>query len=138
MVQDQGIDVYLAPYSDITKRYPEHTIPDTSPVFSGNANEVYIEAVDGERFIIVVDLLEDFDAKGSKRLKTEYIIDGGGSTGNSSYPELAKRTRKRARLQGREVVENEVKKIDGRWVDCGYTFAQLKMGTVPYPVVYVT
>lgn len=66
MVQDQGIDVYLAPYSDIRRRYPEHAVPTTSRSFSGKPDEVYIEAVDGERFVIVVDLLEGFDAKEAK------------------------------------------------------------------------
>jgi hypothetical protein len=128
MVQDQGIDVYLAPHSDTTKRYPEHAVPSTSPVFSSNANEVYIEAVDGERFVIVVDLLKDFDAKGSKNLKIDYGIDGGGTMGQSSYPQPAKCVRKHARLRGRDIAETEVRKIDGRWVRCGYTFAQLNMG----------
>lgn len=130
MVQDQGIDVYLAPYSDTSKRYPEHAVPTTSRAFSGNPNEVYIEAVDGERFVIVVDLLDDFDAKGSERLKINYNIDGVGYSGTSNYSKLAKGTRKQARLQRRQIADSEVKKVDGRWVKCGYTFAQLKMGNI--------
>lgn len=50
MVQNQGIDVYLAPYSDINERYQQHEVPIGSPNWTGDPNEVYIEAVDGERF----------------------------------------------------------------------------------------
>lgn len=125
MVQHQGIDAYLAPFGHIRKRYPEHAVPTTSPVFPGNSNEVYIEAVDGERFVIVVDLLKGFDTKGSKMLKINHTIEGGGNGQHMSYSELAKRARRRPSLQGRDVAASEVKKIDGRWVKCGYTFAPM-------------
>jgi hypothetical protein len=44
-------------------------------VFTSDANEVYIEAVDRERFIIVVDLLNDFDIKGSSHLRIQYHME---------------------------------------------------------------
>lgn len=75
MVQDQGIEVYLAPSSDITKRYKEYSIPTTSPSFTGNPNEVYIEAVDGERFVIVADTWNITDVKGRERLKISCQTD---------------------------------------------------------------
>lgn len=63
MVQDQGIEVYLALFGDITRRYKEYPVPATSPGFTGNPNEVYIEAVDGERFVIVADTWKLSDVK---------------------------------------------------------------------------
>jgi hypothetical protein len=131
MVQNQGIDVYLAPYSDLSKRYPEHAVPRTSPAFSGNPNEVYIEAVDGERFVIVVDLLKEFGAKGSKMLQIYYNIDGTVTSHRNRYSTLAMGTRNSQGLQGRDTLDSQIKKIDGRWVECGCTFAQLKMGNLP-------
>jgi len=56
MVQDQGIEVYLAQFSDIANRYKEYPVPTASPSLTGDANEVYVEAPDGERFMIVVRL----------------------------------------------------------------------------------
>jgi hypothetical protein len=63
MVQTHGIDVYLARFADIDDRYikdrfREHPVPANSPKFTSNTNEAYIEAVDGERFAVVVDLGE--------------------------------------------------------------------------------
>ena len=134
MVQDQGIDVYLAPYSDISKRYPEHAVPSTSPAFSGNSNEVYIEAVDGERFVIVVDLLAAFDSKGSKWLCVSFVKDGQleeASVRMSHQSWLARHTHNIPRLEGRGVIHSDVRKIDGRWVECGFKFAQLQIGKIP-------
>ena len=75
MVQDQGLDVYLAPFADITKRYQQHAVPAGSPNFTGDPNEVYIEAIDGERFIIVVDLMKWFDMGGATHLRILHEID---------------------------------------------------------------
>jgi formylmethanofuran dehydrogenase subunit D len=61
MVQNQGLDVYLAPFDDNASRYQQYTASAASPDFTGDPNEVYIEAVDGERFIIMVDVMESFD-----------------------------------------------------------------------------
>jgi hypothetical protein len=58
MVQSHGIDVYLVQFGNPDKRYPEHTIPRTSPAFTRDPNEVYVEAVNGERFVVVIDLLK--------------------------------------------------------------------------------
>ena len=75
MVQNQGIDVYLAPYSDINGRYEQHAVPLGSSAFTNDPNEIYIEAVDGERFTIVGDLLKDFDMKGAEHLYFTYEMD---------------------------------------------------------------
>jgi hypothetical protein len=76
MVHKQGIAVYLVPSDDLSERFNEHPVPATSPEFTGNPNKAYIEAVDGERFTIVVDLGADFEEKGSARLWIECFLDG--------------------------------------------------------------
>jgi hypothetical protein len=87
MVQNQGIDVYLAPFDDYTRRYQQHTVPAASPNFKNDSNEVYIEAADGERFLVMVELLKDFDAKGGTHLSIEYEVDESG--GINGYPSLS-------------------------------------------------
>jgi hypothetical protein len=76
MVRNQGINLYLAPFDDISNVFREYPVTATSPGFTANATEAYIEAVDGERFVVVVDLGEEFEAKGSARLRIECFIDG--------------------------------------------------------------
>jgi hypothetical protein len=66
MVRNQGINVYLAPFDDISNVFREYPVTATSPGFTANATEAYIEAVDGE----------EFEAKGSARLRIECFIDG--------------------------------------------------------------
>lgn len=129
MVQDQGFDVYLAPFSDITKRYPEYTVPANFPVLTRDANEVYIEAVDGERFVIVVDLLKNFNARQGKMLVIGYDADGEKCTSNVMLNELLITKPRGSRLKGRKVLSSTARKVDGRWVACGFAFAPLRMGT---------
>lgn len=128
VVQHQGIEVFLAPFSDISERYPEHAVPNTSPAFSSEPNESSIEAVDGERFVVVDDLLEDFGAEGSKMLKINHNINGRLTTTQRNYTTLSMRTRTSRRLQKRDTFESEVNKISGHWMKCGLTFAQLETG----------
>lgn len=86
MVQDQGIDVYLAPFTDISKRHKEYPVPAaTSSSFTGDVSEVYTEAVDGGRFVIVVDLGPDFDARGSERLAIRSQVDDSAKFAKLSY-----------------------------------------------------
>jgi hypothetical protein len=63
MVQQQGIDVYLAPFGKIDQRYPEHPAPVSSTSTTADIKDVYIEAVDADRFVVVVDFGKDFDGK---------------------------------------------------------------------------
>lgn len=130
MVQDQGIEVYLAPYNDISRRYPEHAIPTTSPAFTGKPNEVYIEAVDGERFMIVVKVLEEFDTKGGNGFLLGRITSGEWQFSPNCPPVLSEVPRKTHIFPLHTSISSETKKIDGRWVGSGFRFAQLKMGMI--------
>jgi hypothetical protein len=131
MVQYQGLDVYLAPFGDITRRYQHHTVPAASPDFTGDPNEVYIEAVDGERFILVVDVMDNFDKKDCKHLRIEYKIDQDAwSEVHESWCDLIKHTPEVSRVKGRRTLEESTMKVNGDWVDCGFAFSSLTMGIV--------
>jgi hypothetical protein len=135
MVQHQGIDVYLAPFSDINERYQQHDVPLNSPAFTNDPNEVYIQAVDGERFSIVVDLLKDFDAKCAGHLKIAYAIDqpvdGSVATSCPSLPVLQATRPMGTNLKGRKMLSETTKKVNGIWCRCGVAFASLKIGNIP-------
>lgn len=118
MVKQQGVDVYLAPFGREDQRYPEHSPPAGSSHANVNNKEVYIEAVDGERFVLVVDLTKDFDSKGSPMLRIQYGIDSKheftgqwNMTGIYTYEKLRKNASNVANLKGRTVVSSEYKKI---------------------------
>lgn len=131
MVQDQGIDVYLAIFSDNSKRYKECSVPTTSPSFTGDANEVYIEAVDGERFVVVVDTWQKSDVEGNERLKISCQID---SVDDSTGPwECGFAHRWMApfgsTMEGRYVHSDCQRQIQGQGkVNCGYVFVPLQIG----------
>lgn len=134
MVQNQGLDVYLAPFSDaarfdnIGKRYQEHAVPVNSPIFTGDSNEVWVQAMNGERFVVVVDLMEDFDAQSSKMLRIGVGIDDEETWTSRNYSELDCKTSDGANVEGRYSFQAVTRKVDGRWLRCGFTFVPLEMG----------
>jgi hypothetical protein len=143
MVQNQGIDVYLAPYSDINGRYQQHAVPLGSPAFTEDPNEVYIQAVDGERFTVVVDVLKDFDMKGAKHLYCTYEIDqpinGSGSGHCNSLSTIRASQPRGTNLKGRDMLSSFMKKVDGVWCRCGMTFTSLKIGNRPcFPISFAS
>jgi hypothetical protein len=132
MVQNQGIDVYLAPFSDTTKRYQQYAVPAASLCFSNDPNEVYIEAVDGERFVIVVEVMADFHARGGTHLRIEFHIDGDDATvSHQSLSSLQAGAPEGTQLKGRKIYRQRIRKVDGDWNECGFTFSSLRMGTSP-------
>jgi hypothetical protein len=128
MVQHQGIDVYLAPLGNPDGRYREYAAPVDSPVYTGDPNEVWIEAVDGERFVIVVDLLNGFDRRGSKALQIHRRVNDDWYSSVQGYWLLRRPVPDGVDLQGRETRDTEARKVDGRWVKCGYAFGRLEIG----------
>jgi len=135
MVQDQGIDVYLAPFNNVKRRYPQHGVPAISPNFTGDPNEVYIEAVDGERFVVVLDLMKDFNMYGADHLYIEWYVDedhdAGGRVDHYHLSELKAGKSRGKALKGRLTYEIINPKIDGVWKTCGFTFAALDIGNEP-------
>lgn len=136
MVQNQGIDAYLAPFADITKPYQQHGVPTASPAFIGDFNEVYIEAVDGERFAVVVDLMEDFDMHGAEYLCIVIHLDQDrGKDAHSCHATLSKLEAgvpRATALKSRSIHSTINRKMDGSWMTCGFTFKPLVIGKYPY------
>jgi len=54
----------------------EFVPPETSPLYSADPNEVYIEAVDDEPFGIIIRPFGDFQTHGAAALCVELNIDG--------------------------------------------------------------
>ena len=137
MVQDQGLDVYLVPFSDMSKRFRQHVLPTTSPSFTGDRNEVYIEAADDVRFAIVVDLLPHFDFKGFKHLRIIYELDGAsGTIGCATYRDFKGFRYERPRrspLQGRYTFSSVTHQVGGDWSNCAFSSGSLKTGN-NYPL----
>lgn len=138
MVQHQGIDVYVAPHAAINKRYPEHAVPVTSPAYTGDPNEVYIEAVDDERFVVVMDLMDSFDPGDTEAVQITYLIDHDDELHNGECTNRTLSTLKASRprgydLKGRYIYQDTHRHVGEEWFKCGFTFASLQMGTVTLP-----
>jgi hypothetical protein len=130
MVQHQGIDVYLAPFGNPEGRHREYAAPVDSPVYTGDLNEVWIEAVDGERFVIVVDLFNGFDPKGSTALLIYRRVNDSWYSSVQDYSLLRWNVPDGVDLQGHYTRDTEPRKVDGRWVKCGFTFGRLDIGII--------
>jgi hypothetical protein len=132
MVQDQGLNVYLAPARDFTRPYPQLVSREGTSSFTDDPNEVYIEAVDNERFVVIVDLLPDFDFMGAKNLRFLCELDDSqGTTGCAGLGDLEdfeSRVPEDSGLMGRHLFTEMTRKVDGKWSDCAITFGRLETG----------
>jgi hypothetical protein len=131
MVQDRGLDVYLAPFDNIEGRYLEHAVPTRSAAFTGNPNGVYIEAVNGERFAVVLDLLPSFDIKGGTHLRIIYAIEQSRDKNSRAcyidLPSLQASAPSGSTVKGRKALIAMDMKVHG----CGFVFSPLKTGMIP-------
>jgi len=118
-----GLEVYIRPF-DGEDDYHEYAAPSNSPVYSGNRNERYIEAVDGQRFVMGVRVHPQFDRKGYKKVRAQYYIDGRWLKGkmiDCSQPSVT------ATSEAEGFVEN----TNGILQVKGFSFAELNLGTPP-------
>lgn len=72
MVLYQGIRATIKRHDD-DEPYREYKIPNSPR--SGRGKEVYIEAVSGERFYVLVEVATKFDFKSSKDVQIEFEVD---------------------------------------------------------------
>jgi hypothetical protein len=130
MVQEQGISVYIVRYSD-GSRYREYPVPTSSPSYTGNRNEVYIEAVDGERFIIIADTCNESDTEGSERLQISCQVDSGDDSAGPWRCGFARpqNVPSKSTVEGRYIHRNCERQIQDGGVTYGYTFVPLQIGT---------
>ncbi|KAI7245347.1 hypothetical protein KC343_g1467 [Hortaea werneckii] len=73
--EESDVEAFIRPL-DSNIRYRELKAPPSSPMYTGNPNECYIQAVDGEQFVMVVNLGENFDSQGYDAVRVDIKIDG--------------------------------------------------------------
>ena len=107
----------------------EFTAPPGTPKYTDGPNEKYIEATTDERFRIVVKLLRGFNFMGSPKVRVTCSLDQGKSSSHT----LSKNKSQSASSSDRSHRETGLRKrrqfIDGRYMDCGLTFGELKPGS---------
>lgn len=128
MVQHEGIEVHIVRVED-DHRYEEHERPSLHP--GSKANRIFIEAVTGERFAIVVECLPSFDWKRTSDLRIQFWIDNRDfyMAEFLTKREVNHRNFLMRRRQVRQ--ENETWLVDGKWTSCGLAFADVKVGKLP-------
>lgn len=119
MVASGGVEAYLVRYhNDI--RYPEHDYPASSREATSKSAEVYVEAVAGERYAIVVLLTPDFDFQQSSRVRIRWELD------NSHHHALFTPRKIRASFRSKGnfyyKIEYTPVLLKGKWKMCGLNF----------------
>ncbi|KAF2764743.1 hypothetical protein EJ03DRAFT_16741 [Teratosphaeria nubilosa] len=78
--QQTGLQAYVAKYDEdnefSTKYYYEYIAPPESPFFSPNANVRYIEAVDGERYELVLIIPSSYYFGTNTHVQVIYQVNG--------------------------------------------------------------
>lgn len=125
MVQREGIEVYIVRVED-NVRHEEHERPNgrRGPKF----NHIFIEAVTGERFAIVVECLPSFDWKNAADLRIQFWIDNRNfyMAEFLTRREVNNRDPSKHRRQVRH--ESETWLVEGKWTNCGLVFADVQIG----------
>ncbi|KAI6909294.1 hypothetical protein KC318_g3921 [Hortaea werneckii] len=112
------VEVLVRPHDSDTA-YREYRAPRPS-ISPGRENERYIEAVNDERFEVVVRLCPDFDFKEYNTAKVSLSIDGGciSSSGNFAKP--------KQRVCVSKVCKEIATCEDGKWRCVGFSFRELQ------------
>lgn len=128
MVQSSGITVSVRRSEDKTP-YREYAVPIASQKYTGNPNEVYIEAVDGERFEVFAAIAPDFPFMNSPHIMLDFRVEDNvwsshyRSKGVSTVGKVTQLVKKPS------IVQETVKKMqDGQWKSCNFQFSRLTIG----------
>lgn len=124
MVQSDKVEVYITRHKD-DRRFKEYRAPIGSRTYSPDLNEVYIEAVNDERFTVCVRLLRGFDWKGCANVQVKCTMDGKSQVGYIRKKPSNKSRELRRLLQLASIHQT----IGGETVLCGLTFRELDIGT---------
>lgn len=124
----KGVEAFVRRCRD-GKRYGEHTAPRESSRYTGASNEVYIEAVSGECFEVVVQPTEEFDFTGCGAVQARCVIDRcepwlGCTTGRETRASYKRRSPEKRKI----VFGREAKWRDDKWVEAQAAFAELQLG----------
>ena len=128
MVQSNGVEVCVRRFEDKTP-YREYAAPTASPKYSGHPNEVYIEAIDEERFEIFTNISPEFSFMDAPHIKIKVQLED--NVASRSY------RAKDASIAGNVIplakkpsyTRTMVKKMkDGEWKNCAFAFSRLSIG----------
>ncbi|GAB7326912.1 hypothetical protein MBLNU13_g10878t1 [Cladosporium sp. NU13] len=127
MVKHKGVKVTIVRYHD-KQPYNEYKPKKKATAGHRKAKTTYIEAVSGERFAVVVEILPGFNFKSSRHLQITAAVD---ECVQSSWTIDAKDVNgptAATTVEDRQVVwDSEERLIDGKWNSYGLTFAALKI-----------
>jgi len=128
MVQHKGVKVTIVRHHD-KQPYNEYKPKKTAAVGHRKVKTTYIEAVSGERFAVLVEILPGFNFRSSKHLQITAAIDECVESSWTIDAKDLKGSTAAASLEDRRVVwDSEERLIDGKWNSYGLTFAPLKIG----------
>lgn len=127
MLLYQGIKAAIKSFDD-DKPYPEHRRRKAPNARFGGRKEVYIEAVSGERFYIVVEFTYNFNFMDSEDVQIAVTLDDDERIVGCISAEDVKPVHIAWNPERQLVIESAGREIDGRWVNCGMTFAELQIG----------
>lgn len=119
MVLYKGIKAFVAPSPGNHEPFSEHQTP--------MANEIYIEAVTGKSFKVVVEITPEFEIKGSPDVKVTYLIDDCHTLAHTFSATEIKAACESSN-ERRATFDTSCRIINGKWMECGLTFADLKIG----------
>ena len=118
-----GIEVQIKPYGS-NDAYFEYKAKSTSSHYAKGRNEIFIEAVTDERYVVRVIVWPVCQWGKSRDLWVDYELDGG---------DVQRRTiLSRPQSAGQNVTDtlsSFEKYIDGTYTRCGLTFAPSLIGT---------
>jgi hypothetical protein len=125
MVKSQGVEAYLVRYGD-KHRYPEHAPPPAEGGVLDLSTMAYVEIVTGECYEVVVAFTADFDFKGFPDFKLVWDVDNHRRRVIYSSERVQKSIRSKGQYTHR--FNSRPALVDGKWMGCGLSFADLQLG----------
>lgn len=111
------------------RKYWEYDVPRDSPKYTGKRNEVYIEAVTGEAFEVVMRPTQDFDFKGCEGIDISCVIDNGTAVEHFMSAKTMIKSFKDNNVAGREITFGaDAQRRNGKWMKAQVVFSQLALG----------
>jgi hypothetical protein len=125
MVKSQGVEAYLVRYED-KHRYPEHAPLPTQEGVLDLFTMAYVEIVTGERYEIFVVFTADFNFKSLPDVKIIWSVDKNHCHSFLSSQKLQDSIQTKGQYE--RGVSCIPALVDGKWMNCGLSFADLQLG----------
>lgn len=125
MVKSRGVEAYLVRYDD-NVRYAEHDYPATAQEAMSTSTEVYVEAVEDERYAIVVVLTPDFKFGRSPYVKIRRELDYSATQVLLRVKTVQESLRSKGFFEYK--YDSAPVQIEGTWKKCELNFNRLQIG----------